>query len=260
MKYSISTCSFYKYRVRRLLNMDPGLGVEIFCEFGNDDMWTELMTELRSRGEVPFSIHAPFAFVDIAAEENETKLFEMLKRPFDLYHKFDGEFYVVHTYGDKAAAGLGGSAADCRSRAAERFCKLQDICMAEGVTLGAENLCSGAVPLFDEQQYLQLFDAVPNMSAVIDVGHAIVSGMDVSNLQRQLNKRICAYHLHDNDGKRDSHVRLGQGVFDWQHFAADCAEFTPKAVGVLEYMDVIDPAAYEEDRGYMERLIAEAGR
>jgi len=254
MKYSISTCSFYKYRIRKLLPLEPDMGVEIFCEFGSDNMWNSLMTSLSERGKHPFSIHAPFAFVDIAAKCDEKKLFDTLMQPFDLYHKFDGEFYVLHTYGDEAACTTEQERDYSRKLATERLAKFNEICKKENVVLGAENLCSGAVPLFNQDQFLGLFEQITDMSCVIDVGHALVSGMDISILQKILNSRICAYHLHDNDGKKDSHLRLGSGVCDWKTFAENCSQYTPDAVGVLEYMDVVDLNAYKEDKTFLERL------
>lgn len=255
MKFSVSTCSFYKYRIRRLLSLGPDMGVEIFCEFGSDDMWTSLMCSLNESGKRPFSIHAPFAFVDIGAKCDEGKLFDSLMRPFDLYHRFDGDFYVVHTYGDEAAAAVGQDRDYSRKLAAERLAKFNELCKRENVRLAAENLCAGAEPLFSQEQFLGLFEQIPDMDCVIDVGHALVSGMDISTLQKSLNSRICAYHLHDNDGTKDAHLRLGEGICQWKTFAENCRRYTPEAVGVLEYMDVVDLKAYEEDRAFLESLM-----
>ena len=255
MKYSISTCSFYTYRIRKLLSLPKELGVEIFYEFGSDDMWTDFMTRLNADGRHAFSIHAPFAFVDIAARCDETKLFDKLKKPFDLYHRFDGEFYVLHCYGDEALCGSEAERDYSRKLATQRLAAFNDICKAEGIILGAENLCSGKAPLFDQQHFLELFRNVPDISCVIDVGHALVSGMDISALQQKLGSRICAYHLHNNDGIHDLHNRLGSGICNWSSFAENCRTFTPDAAGVLEYMDETDLGAFQEDIVFLESLM-----
>lgn len=252
MKYSISTCSFYKYRIRKLLDMPEDLGVEIFYEYGSRDMWSSFLDALPGRR---FSIHAPFAFVDIAEDCDEEKLFDVLRRPFDMYHKYNGEFYVLHTYGDGEHGEDELHREAARSRAAERLSRFNEICIAEGVTLGAENLCSGARPLFDQQQFLRLFHDIPGLRCVLDVGHAIVTGMDIGAVQRTLRERICAYHLHNNDGVHDLHNRLREGVFDWTDFAKNCAQYTPGAAGVLEYMNTVDLEAYTQDSMYLEKLI-----
>ncbi|WP_298029855.1 sugar phosphate isomerase/epimerase [uncultured Dysosmobacter sp.] len=258
MRYSISTCSFYKFKIRQLLKIEKPFGVEIFYEFGSEDQWNCLLTELSVRDPGPFSIHAPFAFVDIAADCSESKLFETLKKPFDLYHRFNGEFYVVHTYGEVERPDDSVYRSDCRQRALERLARFHEICKAEEVVLGAENLCSGRVPLFNQEQFLRLFKTIPELRCVIDVGHAAVAGMDIAQLQKTLNHRVCAYHLHNNNGRQDSHERLRDGIIDWSAFAEGCAKYTPDAVGVFEYMNYTDMAVYQDDMRYLESLFCKS--
>ena len=255
MRVSISTCSFYKYRIRRLLELRDPFGVEIFYEYGSPELWDALLGELSQRTEGPFSIHAPFAFIDIAAPCNEDKLFDVLRRPFDLYHRYHGEFYVIHTYGDAAELQDRNGRYRARGLAAERLFRFNEVCKSEGVLLGAENLCGGTWPLFDQGQFLKLFSDIPDLHAVIDVGHALVAGMDLLTLQKTLRDKICAYHLHNNDGKGDRHERLRSGVCDWKRFAEGVCSYTPNATGVFEYLDVPLLKAYEEDRRYLEELL-----
>lgn len=255
MKYSISTCSFYKFMIRKLLRIPQEFGVEIFYEFGSEDQWDSFMAELSAHGYSGFSIHAPFAFIDIASDCDESRLFDVLRRPFDLYHRYNGEFYVLHTYGDVAEPGSRQYMADCRARSLDRLRKFNEICKKEGVCLGAENLCSGKVPLFNEEQFLNLFEEIPDLSCVLDIGHALVTDMDIANVQRRLGDRICAYHLHNNNGLADSHDRLRDGIMDWRTFAENCVRYTPNAVGVLEYLKYQDLAVYAEDSGYLENLL-----
>lgn len=255
MKFSISTCSFYKFRIRKLLQLPKNLGVEIFYEFGSEDQWESFLSELAVRGLDSFSIHAPFAFVDIAAPCDEKRLFETLKRPFDLYHRYDGAFYVLHTYGEAVCPEHEPERQEYRARAVERLSKFNEICKAEGVLLAAENLCAGKQPLFNEAQFLNIFQQIPDLHCVIDVGHALVAGMRIDRLQRELNHRVCAYHLHNNDGIHDSHERLREGVMDWQSFAKNCVQHTPDAAGVLEYMIPTDMNIFQEDAAYLENLI-----
>lgn len=255
MKYSVSTCSFYKFRIRKLLQLPRNLGVEIFYEFGSEDQWESLLSALTAQGLKGFSIHAPFAFVDIAAPCDEDKLFETLRKPFDFYHRYNGEFYVLHTYGETGCPAGEDDRQAYRARSVERLAKFNAVCKAEGVRLAAENLCSGSPPLFSEEQFLDIFRQVSDLDCVLDVGHALVTGMDIGNLQKTLGQRICAYHLHNNDGIHDSHDRLREGIMDWKTFAENCVRYTPEAVGVLEYMVHTDMDIYLEDVAYLESLM-----
>lgn len=47
MKYSVSTCSFVKLKVKRLLAVPEHIGVEIFYEYGSTDYWNEFLTRFR---------------------------------------------------------------------------------------------------------------------------------------------------------------------------------------------------------------------
>ncbi len=253
MKFSISTCSFYKYRIRRLLEIKEPFGVEIFYEFGSSEMWNEFLSQ--SPNINSFSIHAPFVFIDIASPINEEKIFNVLRRPFDLYHRFNGEFYVLHTYGDEANLEDEDSCRRTRDLVTERLFKFNEICKREDVILCAENLCTGKTPLFDQKQYLELFSNIKDLHAVIDVGHAIVAGMNIYELQRMLGGRICAYHLHNNNGKKDLHDRILNGIYDWEEFAAGYRKYTPEAVGVFEYMNEIEIEAYYNDFLFLKGMI-----
>lgn len=256
MKYSISTCSFYKFRIRKLLNIPDDMGVEIFYEFGSEDQWDSLMSTLKAQGnQGPFSIHAPFAFVDISEPCDEQKLFDVLCRPFDVYHRNNGEFYVLHTYGEVPRLETPEHLSDCRKLATERLSKFQDICKAEGVCLAAENLCAGNTPMFNGEQFLQIFHDVPDIHCVIDVGHALVTGLDIELAQKTLGERICAYHLHNNDGTHDSHSRLRNGVMGWSAFMKNVARYTPNATGVLEYMVETDMDIFKDDAAYLEGIL-----
>ena len=110
--------------------------------------------------------------------------------------------------------------------------------------------------MFDQGQFLQLFRDIPDMNCVLDVGHALVTGMDIPTVQRELGSRICAYHLHNNDGKRDTHARLRDGIMDWASFAQNAARYTPDATGVLEYMTEMDMAIFRDDAAYLEQLLS----
>lgn len=51
-----------------------------------------------------------------------------------------------------------------------------------------------------------------------DVGHANLYGLKPSDYILTLGKRITAFHVHDNDGKRDEHIAPFTGTVDWTDF------------------------------------------
>ena len=136
----------------------------------------------------------------------------------------------------------------------DRLAKFNEICKAEGIRLAAENLCSGNPPLFNEEQFLEIFRRIPDLNCCIDVGHALATGMDITRLQKTLGSRICAYHLHNNDGTRDAHNRLREGCMGWNQFAENAKLYTPDATGIIEYLIEDRAEACVEDIRYLAAL------
>ncbi len=52
-----------------------------------------------------------------------------------------------------------------------------------------------------------------------------------------LKEQIVAYHLHNNDGVHDSHLRVHNGTVDFKKFMRDALNLTPSAEFVPEYSE-----------------------
>lgn len=258
MKYTISSLSFDWGKVKKLASMPADMGYEIFWECGSEDTWINTMNLINAEQKHPFSIHSPYFFVDLSLPGDTDRMFEELKRPFDVYHRFGGEFYVVHTFDHMTYPQDDAFEADCRKRSIDRLGRFNEICKENGVQMVAENIAFGGDEryLFNQEQFLDIFRQLPELNCLIDVGHAALADMDVYEMQKELQGRIKAYHIHDNNGKGDQHQRILTGIRDWDLFAKGVAEYTPDAVGVMEYMNCPDLTTYLEDRAAMEVLIA----
>lgn len=81
----------------------------------------------------------------------------------------------------------------------------------------------------------------------LDVGHAHITGDVVEAVERAAG--VVAYlHVHDNDGRADSHRMPGDGSIDWAGFAESLRRCAPGRVRMLEVF-------YEPER--VSRLAAE---
>lgn len=60
-----------------------------------------------------------------------------------------------------------------------------------------------------------------------DVGHANISGYRQSEQMKILDGRLDVLHIHDNDGKKDSHLLPFRGTVDWEDvaFGMRCCRF-----------------------------------
>lgn len=258
MKYSASSLSFPQGALKGLKNLDKRIGIEIFYEFASDDMWKHVLEEAMDGREGEFSIHSPFFYANVGYTK-EQELFRELCVPFGLYHRFHGQFYVLHSQGEGCPPSDEGERTELRERVTERMRHFAGLCEAEGVTLVIENLFRGTPgPLFDQEQYLRLFEEIPNAYALIDVGHAVLGHYDIYRIQETLKERLIGYHIHDNDGVHDSHWRIQAegGVVDWNRFCLGVKRFTPNAALVMEYAHA-KTADYTEDMEKLEKIFRE---
>ena len=71
---------------------------------------------------------------------------------------------------------------------------------------------------------------------LIDLGHANACGWNLYRLLDELGDQICAFHIHNNDGVRDLHARIGDGTLDVPAFLRAAKRVVPAAAWILEYI------------------------
>jgi len=118
-----------------------------------------------------------------------------------------------------------------------------------GAGLALENV-------FEEtpEDLLPLFERLdPAVAGLcLDVGHATVwSRAPLDAWVEAFGTRIVHLHLHDNDGTRDAHQGLGQGIIDFERFFARLAPYGPPAVVTLEVDAMTD---FDASLAALERL------
>ena len=121
--------------------------------------------------------------------------------------------------------------------ALENYRELEDIFGAFGCRIAVENTGTKLQKnmLLDQQEFTELC-AGRNFDVLVDVGHAAANGWDIPLLIRDLKDRICAYHLHNNDGIHDQHRRLHDGVLDFSALMETIRRETPDAQLIIEYV------------------------
>ena len=256
MKYSASTLSMLAGGILQLKNLDPAIGVEIFYEWASRETWNHALAEAMPGRKGGFSIHSPYIYADVCKSDEED-LFRQWQEPFDLYHKYNAEFYVIHSHGNERIPDGEEERAVLRKKVTDRIIRFAKICKENGVHMVVENLFDGPKgPLFRQAEFIQLFREVPEIDCLIDTGHAVLGGYDIYEVQKALGSRIVGYHMHDNDGIHDSHFRVGdaRGVIDWKRFFEGFCAYTPDAVMVMEYVQA-EICDYTEDMAKMNEWI-----
>jgi sugar phosphate isomerase/epimerase len=88
-----------------------------------------------------------------------------------------------------------------------------------------------------------------------DVGHAHMTG-DMAAEFETMKSRIRSTHLHDNDGREDSHLFPGSGNIDWEKaikLLKSCPEQYPLLLELREQTGMEHPI--QEAKSTMDRLI-----
>jgi sugar phosphate isomerase/epimerase len=116
--------------------------------------------------------------------------------------------------------------------------ELCDFAADFGILIAVENMPDfpkifGKYP--DEMQ--EMLDAVGshNVGFTFDVGHANTVEL-IDEFLGQLGDRISHVHIHDNMGKKDEHLPLGEGNIDWKHVMERLSNY--KGIFVTEMASV----------------------
>jgi sugar phosphate isomerase/epimerase len=103
----------------------------------------------------------------------------------------------------------------------EHFTKLCEYAKDYPVTICLENM---PYPLFAISTVKQVLSFVKkinksNFKVCLDTGHANVLGTSPGEAVRILGTYLEARHVHDNNGKNDQHLHIGEGTIDWKDFS-----------------------------------------
>jgi len=63
---------------------------------------------------------------------------------------------------------------------------------------------------------------VKGLGIVFDSGHANLSNLEPIKYFKKVKQSVISTHFHDNDGKSDQHVLLGEGNIDFKGLLKEC--------------------------------------
>ncbi|MBS6952532.1 MAG: sugar phosphate isomerase/epimerase [Enterocloster asparagiformis] len=230
-------------RPELLLEMAQPFGGRVGIEFFIHTYSQAYMERMERIGEwvgaLPLALHGPFLHVEATSAPGSDAydtLTQAYERAFRLARRFGCGHMVFH---DHERFVRPEQKQPLQAQCLENIETLIGLAKPWGVRLLLENLALPVkgTPLFDQEEYIGLFDRFPEADCLIDVGHLGVAGWDMEAVISRLAGRITGYHLHNNDGKNDSHRRIGDGVIDYSRFFELYRAYTPDADLTLEYGD-----------------------
>lgn len=242
-RIAVSTQLYADVKLEQLWAMlekaaDSRIGVEIFPEpqlTRYAPALQQAMPQLRQR---TITFHGPYWGIDpcFLPPEPEAAVYEKYWRETLADAKALSAVYVVyHLYNFRFAPEERQAK---RAAAMETLERTRRWAAEYGVKLAIENTETSrneGKNLLTQQEFVDLAQAQTDCGVLIDIGHVACAGWDLTSLMADLRDRIVGYHLHNNDGYRDLHQPILQGVIDMERFAADVHRYTPKAILTLEY-------------------------
>lgn len=199
-----------------------------------DQKMAEFIKDFKNEN-IKFTVHPPAWDTNLTSENKEIRetSFSEYKKSVEFAHDIGAEHVVIHPgfsfspVFDKEIA---------RKRAEEYIGKLCQVASPLGVSLAVENVGYGGASLFTEEQYTEFLDDLdPAAKYLIDTGHAHLNDWDIPRMIRKVNTRLSSIHLHDNLGKTDDHLPIGEGTIDWEPIFNELKALEGSCQLILEY-------------------------
>ena len=236
MSIFISNLAFQGLSCGAMRYIPDDIGIEIFCEIGNDYYWDHLLPLLLNNRKIPLSLHGPFQRLDLSDPDADfAAIKDAFIWAFELGKKYGAKDCVCHPYsGHRPCDETVASISVAKETTLKRIIELDRIANIYGIQLLIENMPE-TDGLLDEKSFINLFSPYKDLRFLIDTGHAHLQHWDMRYVLNELGDRVLAYHINDNFGDFDTHLKVGEGSFNWDEFFSLYKQYTPAANLVLEY-------------------------
>lgn len=174
-----------------------------------------VVREIAESTMLELSVHISFSDLNLASV-NEPIWRESLRQMLLCVDRA-AEFTKILTLHPGYLSPLGGQMVDLAwNRNIEGITRISDRAEEYGMRVGLENMVNmpfifGRTP----SELTGMVDTVgrDNLGVTLDMGHANTNGLVSQFLE--ITDYVVHVHLHDNNGKRDEHLVLGQGTVPW---------------------------------------------
>ncbi len=181
----------------------------------------ERLQELMASYELRFSIHAPYADTNLAADDDLIRewILKRVRASIRFSSELEARCLVVHPGWTTATDRfMKGRAWELNLRSLRWLLRYAE---EYGVDMLIENV-PDSMPylLVSAEDFELLYEELEQpMGMVLDVAHANLNG-EIAEFVRRFRDRIRHVHVSDNDGEADQHLPIGDGVIDWERVMA----------------------------------------
>ncbi len=164
--------------------------------------------------DLTYSIHAPFNDINIASlneSVREMSVIELIKI-MNMASELDIKTVTIHPgLYSMVVSGLEDRSIMAAKRSLRTLDRMAQEC---GVRLCVENMPGFRFFLGQTADQMSELLEGTNLPICLDIGHANTTGQ-LNEIIDTLGNRIMNVHIHDNDGKQDQHLTIGEGTVDF---------------------------------------------
>lgn len=212
------------------------LGIELIAFTHDGNYWNKLC-DILEEISCPISFHGPYINIEATSPKGSSEydwMIESYYKVFALAKKYNIKYVVFH-YTHK---GFQADNIELAQKTSQKNIEtLLKMAKEHQVNMLIENLPfpKGEMPLYNNEEYINVFDKNKDALSIIDLGHANMNRMNLERFLQIHGNRVKSYHLHNNDGVDDQHNSIMDGTFDYDNFFSLYKKYTPDADIILEY-------------------------
>ena len=170
-----------------------------------------------------FQVHGPWRCPpQDFTEEDRAERIEKMKRSIKAASLLGAKNWVIHPLMPFGTSDIKSGDEDKTKKINLEFLKnLSDFAGKYGVTVCLENMPFTEFSISTPEKILETVDAVGerNVRICLDVGHANVFGLNISEEVYRIKDKLQVLHVHDNNFGIDSHLFPFFGTVDWNAFS-----------------------------------------
>ncbi len=213
------------------------IGFEILSMFDLSDFEDELKKVIPDLQKCPISFHGPVFCAEHSAANGTPEYEETMwhiRKTLEYARILHSTHMTMHLNNCVVTA---ETKERMLKNALENYKELEELFGEFGCKIFVENTGTRLKNdiLLDQDEFTELC-IKKGFDVLIDVGHAFANSWDIPKLIKDLKGQIRAYHLHNNDGSHDSHLRIHEGAMDIDEIFKNIKQLTPDAELIIEYI------------------------
>jgi sugar phosphate isomerase/epimerase len=196
------------------------------------------LKDLRESYSLKFSVHAPFADINIASPSQHMlkAMLKRLKQSIMLTRELEAYMWIFHP-GLKTGISMFYPKKDWVQNG-KTIQLLYKIAKNYGVEIALENVPEPYPFLMKSVEHFKRFykEVRDEIGLALDIGHA--------NLNKQIElfletfpDKIVHIHVHDNNGVEDQHLGIGYGTVNWEKIAKRLKKISYNRTVVVESIE-----------------------